>query len=918
MRDVEDAAARRRASSWRARGLDAPRTPSSAVLPFPSQEVDPYRGLAPHLEVASARARALHGARHRAGARRRRVGARRCCRGCREPDRAGRDAGARRCSPATRSTRWTLADAARRRRLHREDPVDEHGEFCVRGGVVDFFPPASASPIRLEFIGDIIESIRRYDPATQRSVETLDRVRDRAAARAAARRARRRRPERPRSIGHGLRLRRAAPARALVRRPSSTTCASAATALERSQLAQLRARRVAAAAGRAAAPTTRSLLPWDASSPTAARPRGARIDAARAVDGDADRRARAPRRAAAGAAHSTAASPTGSPRSAPARERGETVLFVAATPGRAERTVEMLRDYDVRARCRSTPPRTRRGAAVLVATGALSRGLPPARRRPAALRRDRPLRGGALARHAAAGRSAQPRTFLSDFRDLKVGDLVVHVDNGIGGFVGLKQIGVGARRRRSSWSCATPATTSCSSRSSGSTWCRSTRAAARPALDRLGGTTWEKAKTRVKKAMRDMAEELLKLYAARKAVPGHAFSPDTHWQEEFEDAFEYELTADQTTADRRHQARHGVADADGSPALRRRRLRQDRSGDARRVQGGDGRQAGGGSGADDRARVPAPRDAASAVRGVPGAHRHDQPLPHASGAEGDRSSSSPTARSTSSSARTGCCRRTSTFRDLGLLVVDEEQRFGVAHKERIKQMRRKVDVLTMTATPIPRTLNMSLVGIRDMSVIETPPQRSPGDPDPRRQVRPERDRPRDPHGAGARRPGLLRAQPRRVDLLDGQPAAAARARGAHRRRPRPDGRGRAREGDGRLRRRTSSTCCWRRRSSRTASTSPTPTRSSSTAPIATAWRSSISCAAASAGRDRPRLRLPADPAGATRCRRSRASGWRRSGSSAISAAASASRRSTSRSAAPATCSAASRAATSRPSASRCT
>ena len=70
----------------------------------------------------------------------------------------------------------------------------------------------------------------------------------------------------------------------------------------------------------------------------------------------------------------------------------------------------------------------------------------------------------------------------------------------------------------------------------------------RPALDRLGGTTWEKAKTRVKKAMRDMAEELLKLYAQRKAVPGHAFAPDTHWQEEFEGAFPYELTPDQATA----------------------------------------------------------------------------------------------------------------------------------------------------------------------------------------------------------------------------------------------------------------------------------------------------------------------------------------------------------------------------------
>ena len=87
-----------------------------------------------------------------------------------------------------------------------------------------------------------------------------------------------------------------------------------------------------------------------------------------------------------------------------------------------------------------------------------------------------------------------------------------------------------------------------------------------------------------------------------------------------------------------------------------------------------------------------------------------------------RSPISPTARSTSSSARTACCRRTSSSATSGLLVVDEEQRFGVAHKEKIKQLRKRVDVLTMTATPIPRTLNMSLVGIRDMSVIETPPK----------------------------------------------------------------------------------------------------------------------------------------------------------------------------------------------------
>ena len=87
-----------------------------------------------------------------------------------------------------------------------------------------------------------------------------------------------------------------------------------------------------------------------------------------------------------------------------------------------------------------------------------------------------------------------------------------------------------------------------------------------------------------------------------------------------------------------------------------------------------------------------------------------------------RSPASRPARSTSSSAPTGCCRKDVRFRDLGLVVVDEEQRFGVAHKERLKQLRTEVHVLTLSATPIPRTLNLALVGVRDMSVIETPPE----------------------------------------------------------------------------------------------------------------------------------------------------------------------------------------------------
>ena len=223
------------------------------------------------------------------------------------------------------------------------------------------------------------------------------------------------------------------------------------------------------------------------------------------------------------------------------------MLFVAGTRGRAERTVELLRDYDVRASWAGHTDEQRAVGAVIVVDGQLSRGF----RLPEA----------GLLVHAAgdvfeeerrraqkrAGKRSAAAAFLSDLRDLKVGDLIVHVDHGIGQFVGLKQISVGEDikeflelRYHGEDKLFVPVERlDLIQKYSGGS---------RPNLDRLGGTTWERAKTKVKKTMRDMAEELLKLYAARRAVPGHAFSADTHWQEEFEGAFPYELTVDQASA----------------------------------------------------------------------------------------------------------------------------------------------------------------------------------------------------------------------------------------------------------------------------------------------------------------------------------------------------------------------------------
>src|SRR5262249_31240484 len=206
------------------------------------------------------------------------------------------------------------------------------------------------------------------------------------------------------------------------------------------------------------------------------------------------------------------------------RDEGDTTVFVAATPGRAERTIEVLKEYDVLA-----VPIERaddaRYAAVLVAVGALSRGF---RLPDAALQFYAETDVFDEERRAERRRSAA-KAFLSDLRDLKVGDLVVHIDHGIGVFVGLRQIGVGESvqeflelRYAGDDKLFVPVERL--------DLVQKYTGATRPPVDRLGGTSWERAKTRVKKAMRDMAEELLKLYAARQAVPGYAFTSDSHWQ----------------------------------------------------------------------------------------------------------------------------------------------------------------------------------------------------------------------------------------------------------------------------------------------------------------------------------------------------------------------------------------------------
>jgi transcription-repair coupling factor (superfamily II helicase) len=675
---------------------------SRAVLPFPSPEVDPYRGMTPHFQVSSARARALHAlaAGHArvivasAGGLLPRVSA---------PARV--ISTSMELVPGIEISPLDLGALLAEAGYRREDPVDEAGEYCVRGGVVDFFPAGDDFPVRIEFIGDTIESLRRYDPTTQRSIETLDRtgvmpLRD--------------------QLDEGssdVRADRSATLLDYLSRGRAWAVfiseAQEVTARAEKRVAQVQASYQDALAK---LPQTLVAAPEElivdlgVFEPLLAR--AVSLDELGVDTGDASSR----HIACQPAVEFRGRIPEWVDEIRRARERRDQVLFLAATHGRVERTIELLRDYGIVA-VDMDRAEDAHSAAVLVGTGRLSRGF---RLPDAGLQLWAETDLFEEERRVHERRRAAKGAFLSDFRDLKVGDHVVHVDHGIGVFVGLKQITV-----------STDVQEFMELRYSGEDklfvpverldLVQKYTGGAKPSLDKLGGVTWERAKSRVKKAMRDMAEELLKLYASRKSIPGHPFGSDTHWQEEFEDAFEFELTPDQQSA---------IAD-----------IKRDMEAPTPmdRLLCGDV-----GYGKTEvamRAAFKAVMDGKQVAFLAPTtvlAFQHLKTLTRRfagfplaidmvsrfrSKAEQKQTLADLTAGKLDIIVGTHrLLSKDVVFKDLGLLVVDEEQRFGVAHKERIKQLRKRVDVLTMTATPIPRTLNMSLVGIRDMSIIETPPK----------------------------------------------------------------------------------------------------------------------------------------------------------------------------------------------------
>ncbi len=322
-----------------------------------------------------------------------------------------------------------------------------------------------------------------------------------------------------------------------------------------------------------------------------------------------------------------------------------------------------------------------------------------------------------------APKRSKTAAFVSDFRDLSIGDFVVHVEHGIAQYQGLKEIvqdGLSVEFMILEFAeqakLYVPLT-----RLDLIQKYRSTDSGPAPILNRLGSQQWAKTKQRVRKAMQDMAGELLKLYAQRHTTEGTAFAPDNEFQREFEDAFDYNETDDQLTAI------SAIKQDMESPTPMDRLLCGDvgygKTEVAMRaafkaVQ--DGKQVA----------VLTPTTVLSFQHFETFKRRFSQFPIHVEMISRFRTAKEQ--KEIVERVETGkvdvligthrLLSKDIKFQDLGLLIVDEEQRFGVRHKERLKQMRKEIDVLAMSATPIPRTLHMSLVGLRDMSVIETPPK----------------------------------------------------------------------------------------------------------------------------------------------------------------------------------------------------
>ncbi|HEY3007150.1 MAG TPA: transcription-repair coupling factor [Micromonosporaceae bacterium] len=681
-------------------------------------------------------------------------------------------------------TEVALEDVARRlsdMAYGRVDLVTNRGEFAVRGGILDVFPPTEEHPLRVEFWGDEVEEIRTFAVADQRTIEAVDRlwappcrellltpyVRERAARLA------REQPalseildrlaegipvEGMESLAPALLegtdsmelLVDCVPAGALVLLCDPERIRTRAHDLVRTSAEFLEASWAAAAVGGkvpidlgAAAfktlaevrATARSRgQPWWSLSPfglveaPTARVEDdepwadAQPDLLPAVEDDT------------GGALTLAAQPVPLYHGETARVVDDlkrwagddwSVALIFEAHGPAQRAVEVLRDAGLGATLAEQIDEPPAPGRIVVACGALNHGFLDEGSRLAVITGN-DITGGRGSSTKDMRRMPSRRRNTIDPLELRLGDYVVHEQHGIGRYLELVQRTVnGAEREYLVIEYAPSKRGQPGDRLFVPTdqldQLSRYVGGEHPTVHRLGGSEWQKVKARARRAVREIAAQLIQLYAARRASKGHAFGPDTPWQRELEDAFPYTETPDQLGA---------IDDV-------KRDMEQEIPMD--RLICGDV-----GYGKTEiavRAAFKAVQDGKQVAVLVPTTLLAQQHLNTFSERMGQfpveikqlsRFQTPREAEQTIGMAAAGTAdivigthrllQPSARFKQLGLVVVDEEQRFGVEHKEYLKQLRTSVDVLTMSATPIPRTLEMAITGIREMSTIATPPE----------------------------------------------------------------------------------------------------------------------------------------------------------------------------------------------------
>ncbi len=622
----------------------------------------------------------------------------------------------------------------------RQDPVEMVGQYSIRGGILDVFSPDQTQPVRVEFFGDEIESIRRFDPESQRSVHKLNECvlapltefrRSRQVLQQLA--------DHLREAGmQGRELPVGGETFAGWELMTAAVCARESTILDfferplvvidEPEMTKAAAERfwarLASSAGAAWVKPDASAIEWDEF--LAKVSKGDSLEVRQLDTGMPD----------AAAFHiSTRPSMAFRGNLQVAIKEAKTLLeanmklaFFAPTTGEIERLADVFSEYSVPYQIDlagdRAPEYLRERAqsgsgAVLLIRGEVARGT--------AFPETGLTIFGAEDLFEASETAAKPGiahlgTFSADQFDLKPGDYVVHVEHGVGQFLGVREIAQGDAKgdymlveyAGGNRLYVPLARMDLVTRFRG-------EGEGRPSLDRMGGATWVRTKTRIKAKMRDMADELLKLYAQRKLAEGFSFSPDSNWQREFEDAFEFTETRDQKAA-----IADIKRDMESEQPMDRLLCGDVGYGKTEVVMRaafkamGDGKQVA----------VLAPTTVLCFQHFNSFKKRFQQfpvrieMLSRFRSAKEIKAVIDDVAEGKVDLV-VGTHRIFSkdvVWKDLGLVIIDEEQRFGVKHKERLKEICQAVDAVAMSATPIPRTLHMSLLGLRDMSVIETPPK----------------------------------------------------------------------------------------------------------------------------------------------------------------------------------------------------